>query len=46
MARASDGAKTKVGWWTAVLLTVLACVLVGLYVAAKLLLSLELTEKG
>jgi len=41
MNRASDGEKIHVGWWAAVLLIALASVLIVLYVAARLLLSLE-----
>jgi hypothetical protein len=45
MPRVSDGEKTHLGWWTAALLIALASVLIGLYVAARLLLSLE-QEQG
>ncbi len=41
MPRASDGEKAHVGRWTAALLIALGSVLILLYVAARLLLSLE-----
>ena len=41
MARLSDGTKPNVAWWTVVLLFLLGSVLAGLFIAARLLLSLE-----
>ena len=41
MPRSTDGARPSVAWWSALLLLLLGSVFVGLFVAGRLLLSLE-----
>ncbi len=41
MARSSDGRKLNVTWWTAVLLFLLGSILVCVFIAARLLFSVE-----
>jgi uncharacterized membrane protein YesL len=41
MPRSTDRAKLNVAWWSALLLLLLGSVFAGLFVAARLLLSLE-----
>jgi hypothetical protein len=45
MLRSSDGTRPNVAWWAALLLFVLGSVFIGLFIAARLLLSLE-SEQG
>jgi hypothetical protein len=41
MPRSTDGARPNVAWWSALLLLLLGSVFVGLFIAGRLLLSLE-----